>query len=96
MELRHLTYVQAVGEELSFTKASRRLHIAQPALSRAVQELERFTGVRLIDRNRTKLRLTAAGSILLRDAAILFERIEETLRRVRRNAAGADGELRLG
>jgi DNA-binding transcriptional LysR family regulator len=96
MELRHLRYFQAVAEELSFSKAARRLRIAQPALSRAVQELERHAGARLIDRNRRTVRLTPAGAILCRDAAILFERIEETLRRVRRTAAGEDGELRLG
>ena len=96
MELRHLRYFQAVAEELSYSKAARRLHIAQPALSRAVQELERTLGVLLIDRNRRSARLTPAGTVLLQETGLLLERLEESLRRVRRTAAGEEGELRLG
>lgn len=96
MELRHLKYFQAVAEELSFSKAARRLHIAQPALSRAVQELERDVGVNLIDRNRRSARLTPAGAVLLQETGLLLERLDESLRRVRRTAAGEEGELRLG
>jgi DNA-binding transcriptional LysR family regulator len=96
MELRHLKYFQAVAEELSFSKAARRLHVAQPALSRAVQELERDVGVNLIDRNRRSARLTPAGAVLLQETGLLLERLDESLRRVRRTAAGEEGELRLG
>ena len=96
MELRHLKYFQAVAEELSFSKAARRLHIAQPAMSRAVQELERAVGVNLIDRNRRSARLTPAGAVLLQETGLLLDRLEESLRRVRRTAAGEEGELRLG
>lgn len=96
MDLRHLRYFQAVAEELSFSRASRRLHIAQPALSRAVQELEQELGVRLIERDRRHVALTPAGAVLLHESAVLLERLEESLRRVRRTAAGEEGELRLG
>lgn len=96
MDLRHLRYFQAVAEELSFSKAARRLRIAQPALSRAVQELERDVGVNLIDRNRRATRLTPAGAVLLRETGVLLERLEDALRRVRRTASGEEGELRLG
>ena len=96
MELRHLRYFQAVAEELSYSKAARRLRIAQPALSRAVQELEQDLGAQLFDRGGRSIRLTPAGTVLLRDTALLFERIDETVRRVRRTAAGEEGELRLG
>lgn len=96
MELRHLRYFQAVAEELSFSKAARRLRIAQPALSRAVQELERTAGVLLLDRTRRTIRLTPGGAVLLRETAVLFETVDDILRRVRRAAAGEVGELRLG
>lgn len=96
MDLRHLRYFQAVAEELSFSKASRRLRIAQPALSRAVQDLEQEMGVRLLDRDRRSVRLTPAGTVLLQETGLLMDRLDESLRRVRRAAAGEDGELRLG
>lgn len=96
MDLRHLRYFQAVAEELSFSKAARRLRIAQPALSRAVQELEQDLGTRLIDRNRRTVALTQAGTVLLGETAVVLERLDESLRRVKRTAAGEEGELRLG
>jgi DNA-binding transcriptional LysR family regulator len=96
MDLRHLRYFQAVAEELSFSRAAKRLHIAQPALSRTVQDLETQIGARLIERNRRTFALTPAGRVLLSEASLLLERFEESLRRVRRTAAGEEGELRLG
>lgn len=96
MEFRHLKYFQAVAEELSFSRAAKRLHIAQPALSRSMQQLESEIGVTLIDRRRRAIQLTASGVVLLRDCQLLFERVEDTLRRVRHAASGGTGELRLG
>jgi DNA-binding transcriptional LysR family regulator len=96
MELRHLRYFQAVAEELSFSRAARRLRIAQPALSRAVQEMERELGTQLIERERKSPRLTPAGAVLLHETGVLLERLDEAIRRVRRTAKGEEGELRLG
>lgn len=96
MDLRHLRYFQAVAEELSFSRAAKRLRIAQPALSRAVQELEQEIGSLLIERNRRTVALTPAGAVMLHETGLVLERLEESLRRVRRTAAGEEGELRLG
>lgn len=96
MELRHLRYFQAVAEALSYSRAAERLRVAQPALSRAVQELEAELGAPMLDRDRRSVRLTPAGAVLLRESAILFERWDEAIRRVRRAAAGEEGELRIG
>src|SRR3954468_17664847 len=96
MDLRHLRYFQAIAEELSFSRAARRLNVVQPALSRAIKELEGELGVQLFDRTRRVVNLTAAGKALLDDTSLLFERLEQTIRRVRRAAAGQGGELRLG
>lgn len=96
VELRSLQYFRAVAEELSFSGASRRLHIAQPALSRTVKQLEATLGTMLLERSRHHVRLTPAGAVLLRETIQLFDQLEESLRRVRRTAAGEEGELRLG
>ena len=96
LDLRHLRYFQAVAEELSFSGAARRLHVAQPALSRAVQEVEAALCASLLERSRHHVRLTAAGAVLLREIGELFDRWEESMRRVRRTAAGEEGELKLG
>jgi DNA-binding transcriptional LysR family regulator len=96
MELRHLRYFQAVAEELSFSRGARRLNIAQPALSRAVKQLEHSLGADVLERTRHLVRLTPAGAVLLRETAVLLQQVEELTRRVRRTAAGEEGELRLG
>src|SRR6185436_13804707 len=96
MELRHFRYFQAVAEELNFSRASKRLRVAQPALSRAIQQLEQSLGAAVLERSRHHVRLTPAGTVLLRDVAALLQQVEETARRVRRTAAGEEGELRLG
>ncbi|MCI0536232.1 MAG: LysR substrate-binding domain-containing protein [Verrucomicrobiales bacterium] len=96
MDIRHLRYFQAVAEELSFSKAAPRLHVAQPALSRAVKELEDDLGVLLLFRSRRSVSLTPAGSVLLHEIGLLLQRLDETVRRVQRTAAGEEGELRLG
>src|SRR5215203_2776721 len=96
MELRFLQYFKAVAEELSFSRAAHRLHVAQPALSRAVKQLEAELGATVLERSRHHVRLTPAGAVLLRETALLFDQLEESLRRVRRTAAGEEGEFRLG
>ena len=96
MDLRHLRYFYAIAEELSFSRAAKRLNVVQPALSRALKELEHELGTQLLARNQRTVSLTAAGKVLLDETALLFERLDQTLRRVRRAAAGQEGELRLG
>jgi len=94
--MRHLRYFQAVAEELGFSRAAHRLHIAQPALSRAVKELELELGVQLLLRTRRSVNLTPAGRVLLYETGRLLQQLDETTRRVQRTAAGEEGELRLG
>jgi hypothetical protein len=68
MELRHLRYFVAVGEEQHYGRASRRLRVAQPALSRQIQDLEEEVGFKLFDRLPRGEKLNPAGKLFLEDA----------------------------
>ena len=68
MELRHLRYFVGVGEEQHFGRAAERLHIAQPALSRQIQDLEKEIGFPLFERLPRGVKLSAAGKLFLEDA----------------------------
>lgn len=65
MELRQLEYFVAVSEEANFTRAARRVRVAQPAVSAQIARLEREVGQQLLDRTRRTVRLTAAGEAML-------------------------------
>ena len=72
MELRHLRYFAAVAETQHFGLAAERLHIAQPALSQSVRQLEREIGAQLFARTTRQVSLTPAGELLYRDATGAF------------------------
>jgi len=77
MELRHLEYFVAVAEELSFTRAARRLHVVQSGVSSAIQSLERELRAELFDRDRHRVALTDAGEALLPEITGLPEATRE-------------------
>lgn len=91
VETRELRYFVAVAEELHFGRAAQRLAMAQPPLSRAIQQLERRLGVVLLHRTAREVALTDAGSVLLREARAALDAVEAAERRTRRAAAERPG-----
>ncbi|MGW1167346.1 LysR family transcriptional regulator [Streptomyces sp. NPDC002550] len=83
LEVRQLRYFVAVAEELHFGRAAERLGMAQPPLSRAIRQLERQLGVRLLERTTRQVRLTAAGEVFLRDARTALDAVTAAGRRAR-------------
>lgn len=77
MELRHLRYFVAVVEEQSFTKAAEKLFIAQPPLSRQIQNLESELGIQLFERGSRPLQTTPAGQFFYQHAVKLLSNAEE-------------------
>src|ERR1700741_4352408 len=96
MEVRHLRYFVGVGEEQHFGRAAERLHIAQPALSRQIQDLEKEIGFKLFDRLPRGVKLNAAGKLFLEDAKRILQEVGEATARAARMARGQSGTLRVG
>lgn len=89
LETRELRYFVAVAEQLHFGRAAERLGMAQPPLSRAIQQLERRLDVSLLKRNRRGVSLTRAGEMLLYEGRAALDATTAAARRTRR-AGGAD------
>ena len=95
VELRHLRYFVAVAEELNFSRAAQRLHMAQPPLSVAIRQLEQEVGADLFVRTTREVTLTDAGRALLDGARRALAEVEGALATARRAAAGEVGSLRV-
>lgn len=96
MELRHLRYFVAVAEELHFTRAAERLHMAQPALSIQIRQFEQELGIELFLRARRRVKLSEPGRLILEQARRVLDESEQIKVTARRAATAALGELRLG
>ena len=96
MELRHLRYFAAVAQYLNYSEASRRLHVAQPAISQTILDLEDELSVKLLLRTKRTVQLTAAGTAFLREAQEILRRANEAQRLAQRAARGEVGILGIG
>jgi DNA-binding transcriptional LysR family regulator len=96
IELRHLRYFLAVAETLHFSKAAKRLGMAQPPLSQQIKRLEQLLGHALFERTTRGVKLTPAGQLLARRARSTMEKVDEDLAQVRRLGRGEEGTLTVG
>src|SRR5512136_1818274 len=95
MELRHLRYFVAVAENLNFTKAAARLHLAQPSLTRQIHNLEDEIGVRLLNRTQSLVALTEEGRSFVGDARRILALAAESILAVQRLSRGETGQLNI-
>ncbi len=96
MELRHLRYFAAVAETCHFGQAAVQLHVAQPALSYAIRQLEAELDVTLFTRTTRQVSLTPAGEYLKVEATRILADVDDAVDGVRRIAAGRSGLVRVG
>jgi DNA-binding transcriptional LysR family regulator len=96
MDLRLFRYFVAVADEGNFNRAAERLHIAQPPLSRAIQQLEAHVGSALLDRSTRPLRLTEVGKLLYAQAQQVLTRMEDVETMVKAAAVSKRRQFVIG
>ncbi len=96
VELRTLRYFVAVADDLSFSRAAQRLHVAQPSVSAQIKELERELGVTLFERSSRAVSLTAPGQDVLPLARALLDGADALHEQAQLSARRLDGRLRIG
>ncbi|QES89114.1 LysR family transcriptional regulator [Rhizosphaericola mali] len=96
IELRHLKYFQILAEELHYRKAAERLFISQPGLSRQIKQMEELLNVKLFERSRREVQLTAAGKYLKLETDKMFLHFLEINSNLEKIAQGVIATLKLG
>jgi LysR family transcriptional regulator, nitrogen assimilation regulatory protein len=96
MQFRHLRYFVKIVEAGSFSRASTTIHVAQPALSQQMVQLEEELGLNLLQRSARGVRPTAAGEVLFREASAILRKMEQLPNVVRSSGGEAEGVVGLG
>src|SRR5262249_2130029 len=96
MDLRSLRHATCLAEEGNYARAALRLNITQPALSRSIQALEAEVGLKLFDRNRSGVRPTAAGELLIAEGTRLLHDQQSLERQLVDMQTGALGDVAVG
>jgi DNA-binding transcriptional LysR family regulator len=96
MELRHLRYFSTVATELHFGRAAEKLHIAQPPLSKQIQDLETELGFELFNRTKRSISLTPAGQAFLVEVTQIFQQLGRAIDIGRKTSRGELGQISIG
>jgi DNA-binding transcriptional LysR family regulator len=96
IDVRNLQYFLAVAVERNFTKGAERLNMAQPLLSRRIQEMEAELGIRLFDRNAKPLALTSAGHLFYEESIQVLQRVAQMRAAMTRFVAGERTRFVIG
>lgn len=96
MELRHLRYFRMVATELHFGRAAEKLHIAQPPLSKQIQQLEIELGFDLFSRTKRSVVLTPAGAVFLAEVERIFKNLDRAIDIGRKTSRGELGQISIG
>lgn len=96
MDLYQLRHFLALADMLNYRRTAEAIHIAQPALSRQIQQLEQELGAQLFDRDRRNVALTPAGAYLRTEAGRLLNQLEGAFRRTAQIHRGEAGDIRIG
>ena len=93
---RQLRYFEALATTLHFGKAAEMVHVSQPALSAQIMEMERYLGVKLVERTRSSTLLTDKGEEVLQHARTVLAALDQLEEAARRSSGTLEGLLRLG
>ncbi|AFY37057.1 transcriptional regulator, LysR family [[Leptolyngbya] sp. PCC 7376] len=96
IEFRQIRYFVAVAEELNFTRAAKKLRIAQSLLSRQIQNLEKEIGIQLLDRTKRKISLTPAGITFFDECRQIIQAVEQAIQNTQKVAQGKIGRIVMG
>ena len=96
MELRHLRYFRMVANELHFGRAAEKLHIAQPPLSKQIQDLEAELGFELFTRTKRSVALTPAGKAFSIEVTQIFQQLDRAIDIGRKTSRGELGQISIG
>ena len=96
LKLRDLHTLQVVSEVGSMAKASQQLGLSQPAISKAIVEMEQALGTRLLDRSSVGVELTSSGRLLVDRARLIFDEVRQGVKDIQYLSDPTRGEVRIG